>query len=428
MKSLSIFLQIRYKDKPSLTTSRSTIKSRFINLLLVLLLSGQVELNPGPITPNQSSTLSTNYPCGICQKKVNDSHHALLCDKCELWFHTDCLVFPVSNYSTLLNFTSFIWVCTDCGYSNYSHRTPSLNPILSCTNSYSILTNCSDDDNDLPNNHFFTSTPSKNKTYINKAPPIFSSKVKKVQIMIMNCNGVKGPSKQAAFLAALDIHRPDIVLGCESKLCNSMCSYEFFPKNYTLLRKDRNVNGGGVFVATSDRIISYEIPDLDTDCEIVWAGLHFSGSKPLYLASFYKPPNTTSQPLEALASSYNKLITLQKRSSPNIIMEVISICLVLTGKHGKQAVSQHEVLLDFLLNNSLSQLISQATRPTSNNIIDLLITSSPNLIENIQAVPGISDHLAIIFDVNLKPHIPKKPSRKVYQFHKADTIYTEDES
>ena len=80
------------------------------------------------------------------------------------------------------------------------------------------------------------------------------------------------------------------------------------------------------------------------------------------------------------------------------------------------------MLLDFLLNNSLSQLISKATRPTSNNIIDLLITSSPNLIENIQTVPGISDHLAIIFDVNLKPHILKKPSRKVYQFHKADKI------
>ena len=39
-------------------------------------------------------------------------------------------------------------------------------------------------------------------------------------------------------------------------------------------------------MATSDKIISYEIPDLDTDCEIVWAGLHFSVSKPLYLASF----------------------------------------------------------------------------------------------------------------------------------------------
>ena len=39
-----------------------------------------------------------------------------------------------------------------------------------------------------------------------------------------------------------------------------------------------------------------------------------------------------------------------------------------------------------------------------------------------QAMPGISDHLARIFNVNLKPHIPKKPSRKVYQFHKGDKI------
>ena len=112
-----------------------------------------------------------------------------------------------------------------------------------------------------------------------------------------------------------------------------------------------------------------------------------------------------------------------KRLSPNIIIggdfNLPGIDWE-TWQTGCTNKSQHKVLLDFLLNNSLSQLISQATRPTSNNILDLLITSSPNLIENIQTVPGISDHLAIIFDVNLKPHIPKKPSRKVYQFHKAD--------
>ena len=50
------------------------------------------------------------------------------------------------------------------------------------------------------------------------------------------------------------------------------------------------------------------------------------------------------------------------------------------------------------------------------------MTSSPNLIENIQIVPSISDHVAIIFDVNLGPHIPKKPNIKVRQFHKADKI------
>ena len=88
-----------------------------------------------------------------------------------------------------------------------------------------------------------------------------------------------------------------------------MCTYEFIPKNYTVFHRDRNVNGGGVFVATSDRIISYEIPDLDTDCEMILAGLNFS----LYLASFYEPLNTTSKPLKALASSYYKLITLHRR-------------------------------------------------------------------------------------------------------------------
>ena len=80
------------------------------------------------------------------------------------------------------------------------------------------------------------------------------------------------------------------------------------------------------------------------------------------------------------------------------------------------------MLPDFLLSNSLSQLITQATRPTSNSILDPLITSAPYHIENIHAVPGISDHLAIIFDADHKPHIPKKPSRKVYQLHKADKI------
>ena len=173
VKSASIFLQIRYKDKPRLTISRSTIKFRFIHLLLVLLLSGQVESSLDQLLQINLQLLVPTIRVVYVRKKVKDSHHALMCDKCELWFHTDCLEFTVSNYSTLLNFTSYIWVCTDCGYSNYSHRTPNLNPILSCTNSYSILTNCSDDDNDLPNNRFYPSTPAKNKTNIDKTPPIF---------------------------------------------------------------------------------------------------------------------------------------------------------------------------------------------------------------------------------------------------------------
>ena len=43
----------------------------------------------------------------------------------------------------------------------------------------------------------------------------------------------------------------------------------------TLFRKDSNVNGGKVFIATTDKIISYEIHDIDIDYEMTWTGLHF---------------------------------------------------------------------------------------------------------------------------------------------------------
>ena len=100
--------------------------------------------------------------------------------------------------------------------------------------------------------------------------------------MILNCNGINGPSKQTAFHATLDIHKPYIALRCESKLYTSICTYEFFPKNYTDIRKDHNVNGGGCFVAMTDGTISYGIPDLDTDCEMILAGLHFSMKAIIY--------------------------------------------------------------------------------------------------------------------------------------------------
>ena len=88
-------------------------------------------------------------------------------------------------------------------------------------------------------------------------------------MVIMNCNGVGGPSGQAAFLAALDVHRPDVVLGCESRLCDSVCICGFFPGSCTVFRRDRCVDGGFVFVAASDGMVSYEIPELDTDCGMV---------------------------------------------------------------------------------------------------------------------------------------------------------------
>ena len=87
--------------------------------------------------------------------------------------------------------------------------------------------------------------------------------------MILDCSGAEEPSKKAAFHSTLDIHKADIVHGCELKLCHSMCTCELFFQNNTIFRIDRNINGGGVFVATTDRIMSHEIPDIYTECEMI---------------------------------------------------------------------------------------------------------------------------------------------------------------
>ena len=120
--------------------------------------------------------------------------------------------------------------------------TPKLNSSLSCTNTYSIFTSNNSDDynHDLTTSTPLTSTLSKNI-------PILSNRIHKVKITILNFKSIK----MVLFHAPIDILKADNVLGFESNVTNSMCMYESFPKKYTALCKDRNVNGD-VFFATND--------------------------------------------------------------------------------------------------------------------------------------------------------------------------------
>ena len=89
------------------------------------------------------------------------------------------------------------------------------------------------------------------------------------------------------------------------------------------------------------------------------------------------------------------------------------------------------------LDNSLSQLVTSITRSVSNSILNLLITSNPNLIEYVQMLPGISDHCLDInmfdinmfdinmfdinmFDINIKPKLHNKPQRKIELYDRVD--------
>ena len=73
----------------------------------------------------------------------------------------------------------------------------------------------------------------------------------------MNCNGLKSNSQKAAFNSMIDLHQPDVTLGCESKIDSSVPTY-IFPDSYEIYRKDRSLSGGGVFIAVKNSLIAVE--------------------------------------------------------------------------------------------------------------------------------------------------------------------------
>ena len=81
----------------------------------------------------------------------------------------------------------------------------------------------------------------------------------------------------------------------------------------------------------------------------------------------------------------------------------------------------NHLFIETINDYGLEQLVTQPTR--ENHILDLVLSTHPGMLHDLEVVPGISDHEAITFQLNLgviKP--PSNNLHKVYQYHKANTI------
>ena len=70
---------------------------------ILLLLSGDVKLNPGPVT----------FPCGDCGRAVASNHRGICCDTCNQWFHIRCANITPQDYSAL-SCSIEDWYCKNC--------------------------------------------------------------------------------------------------------------------------------------------------------------------------------------------------------------------------------------------------------------------------------------------------------------------------
>ena len=57
--------------------------------------------------------------CGLCSGDVFNNHKAVLCDKCEMWVHNDCSYVTDFQYETMQN-SSCTLICPKCEFFNFS--------------------------------------------------------------------------------------------------------------------------------------------------------------------------------------------------------------------------------------------------------------------------------------------------------------------
>ena len=388
-------------------------------LIITIFLSGDVQLNPGP---------ESIYPCGYCERPVTWQHQrAVCCDECSLWYHSDCIELS-ANRMDLLCHTSTPWICCKCETQNVDNFTYHSFE-LDVSNQFHVLSNTCISSIPSIDSSFsptaFSSpkarvrVPSLESTKSNKTTHIRSNNKHNLRVLIVNCQSIR--NKTSSLSESIEYTKPDVIIGCESWLAAEHKNTQIFPEGFqsNVYRKDRNKNGGGVFITTHNSLTTSEVDDSHSDCEAVWAEVH-TNSKSVLIGSYYRPPNSTVESLEQLSAATQKitnnkdkhLIIVGDFNLPHINWKQCSIT------PGATQANQHQELINIMSEHSLEQVQMKPTR--LNNVLDLYFTNHPSLVKSCDTIPGISDHHMVVVDSELKPKYSKPKRRKVYKYKKAD--------
>lgn len=369
---------------------------------VTILLSGDVELNPGP----------PKYPCGECGKACTSYKGAkasILCDTCNTWFHAECVNLSDPIFS-VLGRTDLPWECCSCGLPNFSSGL--FDATLDSTN----------------NTDSFSSCPSSPESVLSDqgAPIAASSPARhhptgcvpsKLRILVINVQSIL--SKKAELACLICATKPDIIVGCETWLKPAICQGEFFPDDYRIYRKDRSDGYGGVLVAVHTSLNSHQITT-ETNAEFVAAKI-LSGKQSVVVGSFYRPPNDNKDHMYELNQAIANLCTHESGSAVWLAGDMNlpdidwSSDQVVRHQYSQQI---SESFLQLLARTGLEQVVSFPTR--GNNTLDIVVTNRPSLVNRCECAPGLSDHDIVFLDANIQADRVKPARRKIHLWKRAD--------
>ena len=129
---------------------------------------------------------------------------------------------------------------------------------------------------------------------------------------------------------------------------------------------------------------------------------------------FYRPPNSNLTVLEDLQNSLSNITT-----TDIVLLGDFNLSEIDWANNRSLRNSEHHILLsDIIQDNFMHQLVNEPTR--DQNILDLVLTTNVDLINNVVVGEHFSDHNSITFTLNCAPYLSRISKKFIYAFNKAD--------
>ena len=197
----------------------------------------------------------------------------------------------------------------------------------------------------------------------------------------------------------------------ETWLNHAILTSEFMPPTYQIFLRDRQTctTGGGVLLAINSDLVEREELHLETNGEMIWASVSIKSYPTLYLGAFYRPHHGIS-----LLLCLNELDLSISRLPNNchiILAGDFNLPDVDWSKKFVNPQCRYSALSNQLINIALDYDLHQVvTSPTrENNILDLVFTNVPFLVQNASILPGLSDHDIVSVEIMISPVRIKQP-------------------
>lgn len=228
--------------------------------------------------------------------------------------------------------------------------------------------------------------------------------------MNINCRSIvnKAAQLEALFLE----HDPDIAVLTETWLNSDIYDSEFLPKNYRVLRKDRDRRGGGVAIIYKDSLQVLRMPDVPVG-ESLFCKLYVENVRYI-LGVVYRPPSSPVTFLEGLEEYLHRYVKTEDK-------------IILAGDfnlpdidwynfYSQTSLQTNNTMLNIAFTFDLLQVVDDYTRIQNDSkaILDLFFVSGT--IKNkvsCSVTSGISDHLAVVLTLL---NVPPTNTNRI-QFH-----------